>query len=196
MISAIVLAAGLSTRMGEQNKLLLELDGQPIIRIVASRLIGAEPGEVIVVLGHDSERIKAALAGLNLIFIRNEKFTEGMTTSIQAGISLATGDGYMICLSDMYAIEISEYKFMATFFAKERALDPRCICIPVFEESRGNPVIFSKHYREKILKHDEPEGCRKIVTDNKAHLRKLAMTNAHILQDLDYPEDYTHIQKR
>lgn len=195
MISAIVLAAGLSTRMGKQNKLLLPINGESIIRVVVTRLLSSGPAEVIVVLGHESELVRAALSGLDVVFVLNENYREGMTSSIQAGVTLANGSGFMICLSDMYAIEASEYKDLAAFFTATRELDAHCICIPVFQEKKGNPVIFSSTYRETILGHPDPEGCKKIVVENQFHLQKFKMQKPHILQDLDFPEDYQQVQK-
>lgn len=195
MISAIVLAAGLSTRMGQHNKLLLPINGEAIVRIVVTRLLAAGPGEVIVVLGHEKEAVKAALSGLDIKFVINDKYQEGMTSSIQAGVNVANGSGYMICLSDMYAIEAAEYMVLAAFFTAERQLDPECICVPVFKGSKGNPVIFSNTFCEKILAHEEPEGCQGIVLENKFHLKKIDMQEPHVMQDLDYPEDYRQLQK-
>src|SRR5215469_8621721 len=100
MISAILLAAGSSLRMGSVNKLLLPWQGSTIVATTTARLLAAAPEEVIVVTGHQAARIEAALDSLPVRFIHNPSFATGITSSIQKGAGIAKGEGYMICLAD------------------------------------------------------------------------------------------------
>lgn len=188
--SAIVLAAGTSSRMGAPNKLLLDFNGMPLVRHVVARIIAGNPSETIVVTGHQQDEVREALAGLPVSFVHNPDFEQGMTSSIKAGVAPATGTGFMICLSDMYAMSPASYSELMAFFLARLATDPLSICLPFYHGERGNPVIFSSAFRDEILSHPEPEGCRKIVQDNAEHLYKLQITSPEILQDLDTPEDY------
>jgi molybdenum cofactor cytidylyltransferase len=188
--SAIVLAAGTSSRMGTPNKLLLDFNGVPLVRHVIKEIIESKPFETIVVTGHEEREIRQALTGLDLMFVHNPDFEQGMTSSIKAGVALAKGTGFMICLSDMYALSAIHYSELISFFLSRLATDKLSICLPFYKEERGNPVIFSAAFREQILSHPEPEGCRKIVQHNAKHLYKLQMASPEILQDMDTPDDY------
>ncbi|HEV3251229.1 MAG TPA: nucleotidyltransferase family protein, partial [Puia sp.] len=112
MLSAIVLAAGLSKRMGKANKLLLPYKGKTVIEIVVENILTAGLGEVIVVTGHEEEKLRNALKNLAVDFVHNPRYLTGMTSSIQEGIRPAKGKGYMICLSDMLLISADEYALL------------------------------------------------------------------------------------
>lgn len=142
MLSAIVLAAGESKRMKERNKLLLPFRNKTVIRYVVENIIAAGLHEVIVVVGHEAEKVEAALTDLSVKFVLNENFEKGMTTSIQAGVKNASGDGYMICLSDMVMITPEEYALMKDKFLQQLEHDSACICLPRYNGEKGNPGDF------------------------------------------------------
>src|ERR1700754_4804500 len=113
MLSAILLAAGSSRRMGSINKLLLPWQGQPIVAATAANILAAGIKEVIVVTGHQAPAITAALAHLPVQFVHNPRHEEGMTSSIQTGVRNTTGNGYMICLADMVLLTAEDYKLLS-----------------------------------------------------------------------------------
>ncbi|MFI5134911.1 MAG: NTP transferase domain-containing protein [Chitinophagales bacterium] len=193
-VSAIVLAAGESKRMGERNKLLLPFRNEAVIHFVIRNIVSSGADEVIVVLGHEAEKVKSALADLPIKFVLNEKYERGMTTSIQQGVRHASGSGFMICLSDMVMIIAEEYALMKNDFLRQLKKDEKCICIPRYENEKGNPVIFSSAYRNAILQHKEMEGCKSIVLENKEHIHWVEMQTSHVLQDFDFPGDYERLQ--
>src|SRR5205814_5377025 len=86
-IAAVVLAAGRSTRMGGPNKLVAEIGGKPLVRIAAEQALASRAQPVLVVTGHDRERIEAALSGLAVRFVYNPDFADGLGTSLRAGIA-------------------------------------------------------------------------------------------------------------
>ncbi|MEO8415371.1 MAG: nucleotidyltransferase family protein [Ginsengibacter sp.] len=190
MVSAVILAAGSSARMGAVNKLLLPFRSKTIIEIVTENIIASGIEEVIVVLGYEGRLIQAALQHLPVNFVNNSWYEKGMTTSIQQGIGIANGNGYMICLGDMLKISPAEYASLVIFFENTYSLDPACICIPACNLQKGNPVIFASGYKEAILQCAFMEGCRDIVQSNKKNLYLLEMSTDHVLSDLDYKEDY------
>ena len=102
-VAAIVLAAGRSTRMGGPNKLLAELDGKKLVRIVAEQALASKATEVIVVTGHQADLVEQALAGLKVKFVRNPDFAGGLASSVKAGIAAVpdNADGAVVCLGDM-----------------------------------------------------------------------------------------------
>ena len=190
MLTAIVLAAGSSKRMGGENKLLLPYKSKTIIASVVENLIKAGIEEIIVVVGYEAEQIKNALKELPVNFIYNAAYANGITTSIQSGVLHAKGDGYMICLSDMVLITPEEYALLQHTFKTQVQLNKKCICVPRYKNEKGNPVIFSSFYREAILQHTDMNGCKTIVESNKENIYPVDMQTNHILSDIDYLEDY------
>lgn len=190
MLSAIVLAAGSSRRMGNTNKLLLTYKGRAIIAHTVQNILAAGIEEVIIVTGHGSQQVEQTLTGLPVRLTHNPHHEEGMTGSIQTGVRQATGRGYMICLSDMVFITPPEYALLGQTFDTCHQADPRCILLPEYKGEKGNPVIFSSTYREAILQHKEKEGCKGIIRANKERVRPVPMPFDHILRDIDSPEDY------
>ncbi|MEO5995883.1 MAG: nucleotidyltransferase family protein [Chitinophagaceae bacterium] len=194
MLTAIVLAAGLSTRMGINNKLLLYYRNKTVIANIVESILDAGIKDIIVVTGHEADLVKYVLATFPVKFEHNPRYAEGMTTSIQQGINAARGNGYMICLSDMLTITATEYTFLRDAFEETLSIDSKCICLPRYRNEIGNPVIFSAFYREAILQNQQPEGCKNIVQSNKEHLFYLEMDTSHILNDFDYPEEYQKLE--
>ncbi len=195
-LSVIVLAAGLSNRMGTENKLLLSFQGKTILETTISNILEADIGEVIVVVGHEAERVKAILKNSfpDIKIIENPYFEKGMTTSIQIGIRAAKNrEGYAICLSDMILIEPKEYHLLAEQFLIAYKNDKKTIIQPIFKEKRGNPVIFSNFYKNAILETEDTEGCRSVVQAYKKHVKLVEMPTNHVLQDVDFKEDYERL---
>ncbi|MBN8956910.1 MAG: molybdopterin-binding/glycosyltransferase family 2 protein, partial [Rhizobiales bacterium] len=138
-VAALVLAAGRSTRMGGPNKLLAELGGRPLVRIAAEAALASQARPVVVVTGHQRERIEAALEGLPVRFVHNPDFADGLSTSLKAGINALPDDigGAVVCLGDMPQVSGALIDRLA------QALNPESgalIAVPTFEGKRGNPV--------------------------------------------------------
>jgi molybdenum cofactor cytidylyltransferase len=190
MLSAIVLAAGLSKRMGEQNKLLLPYKNKTIIEITLDNIIASGINDINVITGYEHEQVEASIKHLPVKIIFNPAYEKGMTTSIQQGVSHAGENGYMICLADMFLVTSAEYTFLKAEFERALQQNKKCICVPKYKEEKGNPVIFSSFYKEAILQHTEMEGCKTIVQSNKENIYYIEIPGDHILQDLDYYTDY------
>jgi molybdenum cofactor cytidylyltransferase len=195
MVSAILLAAGSSRRMGDKNKLLLPWQDKPVITTTATHLLAAGLQEIIVVTGYEAPLIEDALQDLPLQFVHNPAYEEGMTSSIRSGVRQATGHGYMICLSDMVMIGPAEYTQLASAWEKRYTLDDHCIGIPEYKGQKGNPVILPATLHNDILSHPEKEGCRDLVRLHQAHHLHIPMPTDHILKDIDRPEDYALLKE-
>src|SRR5438445_544199 len=106
-VTAIILAAGRSTRMGGPNKLLAELGGKKLVRIATEQALASKASEVVVVIGHQAELVEQALEGLKVRFVRNPDFAGGLASSVKAGIAAVgeNDDGAVICLGDMPLID-------------------------------------------------------------------------------------------
>ncbi|CAN5731646.1 hypothetical protein BH10BAC3_BH10BAC3_05890 [soil metagenome] len=193
MLTAIVLAAGMSKRMGGANKLLLPYHQSTVIRTVVENILDAGIGEVIVVVGYEAAAVKNALKNLPVIFIDNPGYETGMTGSIQQGVQQATGNGYLICLADMVLISPAEYAMMNNHFEQQILLDEKRICLPLYNNQKGNPVIFSSFYKTAILNTKEPEGCKQIVQASKENIAWVQMPTDHVLTDMDDYETYQRL---
>ncbi len=191
-LSGILLAAGLSRRMGEMNKLLMEVDGAPMVVHAASRLMEADVDERIVVLGHEAGRVREALAGFDVRFVENADYVLGMTSSIQAGVRAASpaSTGYLIALSDMPRLAASTPAGVLAAFRAAEGDHPGAIVIPMYRGQRGHPVVFSAVYREEILTHDEPEGCRGIVKRHANRVVELPTEDEGAVWDVDMPSGF------
>src|SRR6185312_4959801 len=144
-VAALVLAAGKSTRMAGPNKLVSELGGKPLVRIAAEAALASQARPVIVVTGHQRERVEAALEGLPVRFVHNLDFANGLSTSLKAGIAALPDDiaGAVVCLGDMPQVSGALIDRLA------QALDPEngaLIAVPTFEGKRGNPVLWSRRF--------------------------------------------------
>jgi molybdenum cofactor cytidylyltransferase len=193
MVTAIVLAAGSSQRMGQVNKLLLKYKNKTIIETTIENIISAKLNNIVVVTGYEAEKIKAAIEHLKIDLIYNPNYEKGMTTSIQVGIEHAKEGGYMICLADMFMISSEEYVLMKNTFEKNFHLNAKYIYVPRYKNEKGNPVIFSPFYKDTILEHKEMEGCKEIVQSNQENIFWVDMPTDHVLQDMDYYEDYINL---
>ncbi len=194
MISAIILAAGESRRMGVQNKLLLQIDSEVLIRKFVKSVSNSLVDAVLVVVGFEAEKIKAVLHDQSVKFVENPSYEEGMTTSIQSGVKASSNEstGLMICLADMPFAETSDLNLLIQAFNDYRSTESSLIIVPVFQGKRGNPVLFSEVFRDKILTH-KGEGCREIVRQFPHYVKEVSMENDNLLRDIDTPEDYMFV---
>lgn len=191
-ITAIVLAAGLSSRMGAQNKLLLPFGGATILEATLEQLAAAGPGEILVVTGHEQERVHELLKNKPYRLVENPDYRQGMSSSIKAGVAAARPDaaGFMICLADMPLIRAAEYNLLAESLVSALKTDPDAIIQPRFGEQAGNPVLFSARYRAALLALEYPEGARPVVQANRKHIVPVQMPTEAVLRDADTPEAY------
>lgn len=191
-ISAIILAAGLSRRMGKENKLFLEFKGKALVEWVIEKVKASIVDEIILVTSELSNDTLNAFANEKVKVVDNPDYKIGMTTSIQKGVATASENskGYMVCLGDQPLIEISDYNLIINSFKNSYPKNSQLITVPSFESKKGNPVIFSSFYKEQILAHQEPEGCRKIIQNHKDNVSKINIKSPFILQDIDTKEEY------
>src|ERR1700761_4260976 len=145
--SAVLLAAGTSSRMEGQFKQLLPLptptgDAEPVVRITARALLAAEPEEIVVVTGHRGRDVMKVLMDLPLSFAPNPRYEEGQMTSVMAGLAALQKPcaAVMICLGDMVLVRPDDYRGLAQSFAE---LSRDAILIPFHDGQRGNPVTFA-----------------------------------------------------
>ena len=189
-VSAILLAAGESRRMGEINKLELIVDGIPLLRRTAETLLASNLKEIVVVLGHEADKTRAILEGLPLNFVENEDYREGQMTSVYKGLlSLSkVCDGVMICLSDQPLLQTGDVNVLIEAFGQR---SHGSILVPTYQGQRGNPIIFDYEHRQGILNGERNLGCKKLIEKNPEQVSSFEMNNDHVVIDLDTPEQYS-----
>ncbi|HEX3764563.1 MAG TPA: molybdopterin-binding/glycosyltransferase family 2 protein [Kofleriaceae bacterium] len=192
-IAAVVLAAGRASRMGS-NKLVAELDGEPIVRRTVRAVLGSRACPVIVVTGHEAEAVRAALAGLDVQFAHNPDFALGMSTSLRVGVAAAgTAAGALICLGDMPKLEA---RHLDTVIDAYRSGDPDEIIVPTCDRKRGNPVLWPQLYFAEIAELTGDVGARALIDRHAEQVRLLAIDDPAILVDVDTPAALAELRGR
>jgi molybdenum cofactor cytidylyltransferase len=190
--SAVLLAAGLSRRMGGPNKLLLPVAGEALVRRSARVVAGAGFAEVVVVTGYEAERIEQALAGLPLRFAPNPEYESGQVSSVRAGLAALTSpvDAVLVCLGDQPLLSEADLAALQQAFA---ARPHGSIVVPVRAEARGNPVALAWQDTREVLERGTNIGCRHFMERNPERVYRWPATSEHFFKDVDQPADYAGI---
>ena len=194
-VSALVLAAGRSTRMGPVNKLLAPFGGRVMVRAVVEQLEGSCVRPIVVVTGHEADRIGEALAGTGVRLVHNPAYREGLSGSIRAGLTALpeSAEAAIICLGDMPLIASRHVeKLVAAFDPAEG----REICVPVFEGKRGNPVLFARRFFEEMAAIRGDVGARHLIGEYEEYVCEVAMDDRAVLVDVDSPQALLEIEEQ
>lgn len=192
MISAILLAAGESRRMG-QFKQLLPLGDKSFVEHCADNLLGSRVDEVIIVTGHRDIEVRRAVGERPVRFAHNPEYRSGMASSIKCGVRSLSEDAqaFVLALVDQPQIGSDAINLVVEAYEKEQAL----IVIPAFEGRNGHPILLDLRLREEILAVDAEQGLRKVVSAHREKVKRVEVTSRSILDDFDLPEDYVRILK-
>lgn len=186
-IAALILAAGRSTRFGATNKLLEDLDGTPIVRHVVRAALQSRARPVVVVTGHEGERVSAALGGLDVRLIANPDYVQGLSTSLRAGIAALPPDidGALVCLGDMPQITAGHLDRLISAFAPKES---RSIAVPVHNGKRGNPVLFARSLFAEMLEAEGDTGARHLIGRHAEEVAEVDLGTSAIFVDVDTPD--------
>jgi molybdenum cofactor cytidylyltransferase len=193
MLSAVALAAGLSTRMGK-NKLLLDFKTKPLITHAVDTLLASEVDEVVVVLGHEADKVRDKLQGRQVRLVQNPDYCEGLSTSVRVGVRAVSpqAEGIMIYLADQPLLESADLNYIVRAFTYAKTVNKR-IVVPVFNGQRGNPVILDSSYKEAILGVVGDIGCRGVIKRYPDEVFVIEMENDHVVRDVDNIDDYEQV---
>lgn len=187
MISALVLAAGLSTRMGKLKQLLPYGD-KSVIEQVVSVLLTCSLDEIIVVLGHRDTEIRTVLAPYPIRVTFNPRYHQEMLTSIQQGWSEANpkADAVMHVLGDQPHLQASTVQQLIGAYGELG----EGIYIPSFSNRRGHPILIPARYCDEIFALGAEATMRDFMRAHVAEIRHLPVESDAILRDMDTPDDY------
>ena len=187
-ISGIILAAGLSTRMGEPKQ-LLPFGNSTIVETVIDNMLDSKLDEVIVVIGHKAEKIRETIQHKPIRMVFNPAYQEGMLTSAQCAVqSLAESvDAFALLLVDQPFITSNLIDLVIDAYNQT----PKGIALPSYNYRRGHPVIFDRRYAADILAlNAESGGVRSLFKKYADDIHYVAMDTDRVLRDIDYREDY------
>lgn len=186
-VAAVVLAAGQSQRMGPANKLLELLDGQPLVTRVVDTLLATAARPIVVVTGHEADRVRAALSGRDVQFCHNPDYADGMSTSLCAGIAVLGSeiDGALICLGDMPRVRPAHIEALLGAFDPA---DGRAVVVPMHKGRRGNPVLWAARLFPELRTLTGDVGARALLQRHAQVLCTVPMDDDGVLIDVDTAE--------
>src|SRR5262245_3639640 len=188
-VAGIVLAAGSSTRMG-RNKMLLEVGGEPLVRRAVRAALDAGLDPVLVVLGHEAERARDAIAGLGCTEVLNPDHAQGVRVSMQAGVRALPADvgAGVIVLADMPFVTAA---MIRTVVERYRA-GAAPLIVSEYGDVNAPPTLYDRALFDELLA-STGEGCGKhVVKKHKAEAEVVPWPES-ALADVDVPEDYERL---
>ncbi|MCC6795560.1 MAG: nucleotidyltransferase family protein [Candidatus Hydrogenedentes bacterium] len=193
MISAIVLAAGESRRMGTQ-KLLLPFGGKTVIAHVVDNVLGSDVGRTVLVTGSDHAAIIDALSGRQILVARNERYCDGMLSSIRRGIAEAGEDveAYLVVLGDQPNISPITINALLNYAASAKSE----IVIPTFGEKPGHPIVVPARFRGAIMTKYDGVGLRGLLHEYAGCVTYCPVETDAVLFDMDTEAGYKHALAR
>ena len=187
------LGAGRSTRMGAVNKLIADIGGKPLVRIAAEQALASRARPVIVVTGHQREKVESALQGLDVTVVHNPDYADGLGTSLRAGIAAVpdTADGAIVCLGDMPQVDAGLIDKLLGAFDPERGA---LVVVPVIDGKRGNPVVWSRRFFKDLMSVQGDVGARYLIGSYAEAVAEVPVDSAAALTDVDTPESLSAVK--
>ena len=175
--------------MGAPNKLLLEVEGAPMVARCVDAVLASAARPVVVVTGYEQARVRAALAGREVIFVHNPEPTDGLATSLRTGIAAlgAELDGALVCLGDMPWVRADHIDALIAAFDTSAE---RPICVPTFDETRGNPVLWPARYFAEIRALTGDRGARSLLATYADEVCYVPVSDPGVALGVDTPEDW------
>lgn len=188
-VAGIVLAAGASTRMGT-NKMLLRVDGQALVTRVVTRSQVAGLTPLVVVIGHESDRVSTELQSLSCLFAINPAFTGPMSGSLHAGLEQvpASSDAIVVILADM--VHTTAAMLRGLVDAARESDAP--LVVSRYGDVTAPPLLFRRSLFPELMAYNG-EGCAKPVVRDHLHEAHIIDWPESALADVDTPEDFASL---
>jgi molybdenum cofactor cytidylyltransferase len=201
-VSAVVLAAGMSRRMGTPKQ-LLRIDGETILERTLKNVRASVAGEIVLVLGHAADSVEKEISTDRVKIVHNQNYQQGMGTSLRAGLAAvdARASAALIVLADQpfvrpetlnQLIECHQESQLQKSGPQESG--PQII-IPMYKGFRGNPVLLDRSVFPELKTLSGDVGCRAIFGSHTENICKLAVNDIGILLDIDSQEEYRKLEK-
>ena len=189
MISAIVLAAGQSIRMGDDNKLVKKYKNRYLINHILNTLIKSKIKKIIVVLGFEKSRVrKIIIKNKKINFVFNKNYKSGMASSIKAGLKKISKKniGFLIVQADMPFI--SKKIINSLYYAIKN--NGQEIVAPIYKRNMGNPIGFKRSMTRILNKTSGDSGAKKMIKRNKKNLSLISVNSKSIFKDFNTQKDF------
>jgi len=192
-VAAIVLAAGRSSRMGPQNKLLADIAGKAMVRRVVEAALVSRARPVLVVMGHQAADVAAAVAGLDVTLVANPDYATGLASSLKAGIRAVPEacNGALVLLGDMPRLAAGHVDRLIDAFAAA----PESIVVPVHDGRQGNPVLWPRRLFPELLQLDGDAGAKRLIAACRNAVHEIDVGSDAIFVDVDTPEALRDLRK-
>jgi molybdenum cofactor cytidylyltransferase len=157
------------------------------VRIVAEQVLHSKASSVTVVTGHQAAEVEKALAGLNVKFVRNPDFAAGLASSVRSGIGAVPedADAAVVCLGDMPLIDSKLIDRLIEALAPDRG---HLIAVPVSDNKRGNPVLWSRRFFNELTSLDGDVGGRHLIARHAEAVVEVPVEGNSAFLDIDTPE--------
>jgi molybdenum cofactor cytidylyltransferase len=190
MTAIMILAAGLSSRMGH-HKLLLPLGGRPVVAHSVGAALVSSLRPIVVVLGHDAARVRAALPPGDLLVVENPAYADGLSTSVRAGLDALPQDvsGAIIALADQPFVTPSHFQRIAETARTTGAP----IVVATYGGQRGNPVYFARSCFDELRAVSGDAGGRVVIARHSAEVVPVEIGDRAAALDMDVPADYDQL---
>ncbi len=189
-VGAIVLAAGRSTRMGGDHKLLADFGGMPVITRTVDAAAAAGLPPPVVVTGHGAAEVRTALAGRQVVFAVAADFAAGLSRSLAAGLAAVPAEWHaaLIMLGDMPLVAPATLAALAA-----AAVDADAVVVPVAGGRRGNPVAWGRTHWPQLRALSGDRGARALL--DEVAVVDLATDDPGIFADIDTPADLAVLRR-
>jgi molybdenum cofactor cytidylyltransferase len=186
-VAGVLLAAGTSSRYGASNKLLEPVDGEPMVRRSASTLRDSTVASVTVVLGHDADRVRDALAGIGVGVVESPDYESGQASSVRRAVEHArdqAADAAVFALGDMPFVDPESVDaLVATFEATGRSA-----LAAGHDSQRGNPVLFAAEHFDALADASGDTGGRSVLLGSR-DAAVVETGDPGVRRDVDRPDD-------
>lgn len=193
-MSAVLLAAGESRRMG-RPKQLLPLGGKTFVESCVDNLLASDIAELVVVIGHRDLDVRRAIGGRTVNLVYNADYPRGgMGTSVQRGVeALSIGSqATLIALVDQPRVPFTVIDLLIEAYRRKRSL----IVIPTYRGEKGHPALVDLRLKSEILTVAPESGLNKVLRAHIDETQFVEVDDESILDDFDFPEDYDRLSNR
>jgi len=195
-VVGVLLAAGTGSRFGDEQKLLVDLDGEPLVRHAARTLLDADLDGVVAVLGHERERVAAALPD-GIETVHNPDYADGQATTVARGARAAAERGAgaaVFALGDMPCVDPKTVAALVAAYRSENRETDAEIVVPTYDGRRGNPVLFGAAHFDALQNVSGDTGGRALF--DSFPVERVAVDDPGIHRDVDTAAELRELADR